>query len=77
MLPVLLASDNPTRALALALLRMMADAGVSRDVATWDLLTRPALREIFGIAAYIAFESRHAQVWPEMKRIAPLLEHWP
>lgn len=77
MLPVLLASDDPTRALALALLRMMADAGVSQDVATWDLLTPHALREIFGIASCIAFEARYAQVWPEMKRIAPLLERWP
>jgi hypothetical protein len=76
-LQVLLESEHPCKSLALALLRMMADAGVSRDVETWKLLDEAAFRQIFGVAGYLAFHSRRKMVWPEMQRLAPLLDGWP
>lgn len=76
-LEVLSTSRQPTDALALALLRMLADAGVAQDTDTWDLLSAEALRTIFGASAYRAYTSYMPQVWDRMKELAPQLEAWP
>lgn len=73
----LLSSSKPSEALALALLRMLADAGVSRDPDTWVLLGDAGLKAIFGPAAWVAFQTRAPGVLEKMRRLAPLIEDWP
>lgn len=70
-------SRTPTQSLALALLRMLADAGVSRDPDTWALLGEAGFKQVFGEASYRAFVGHRAQVWPAMVELAGLVETWP
>ena len=70
-------SKTPTRTLALSLLRLLADAGVSRDPDTWALLGEAGFKQVFGEAAYRAFDSQREQVWPVMVELAGMVETWP